>query len=701
MYFIELFFKNAKQNKCGKFEIKSRNGSIPKWTILSSESSQHELLRLITLSTASPRFTAHLDYSLDRLMDITTIPLHLEFVIFHHPETEGCSIYQHLCVGSGLEIFKDGASNHLGQDECECLSTIGNYRKIRHSNNPAKHFLLAYGPRFVPHEGTDDFDFTDPCYPLTRFHTLFRPNQKSTDPVAFLRRLQHKGIKYKKRASLSIMTAFSHMLKTHLGIDTTAFLEPFSDLERTWRQLYSWQRRMILPAIDIIRHVYDAFPKVPNPLDVPGVIILHRPDIFCTDKWFSSWIRFVDSLLPNMQFIVSLSDKTEHHFPTIVKPKRLMLQDSDIKAPQRRRRSRLPKKPVLLIDVDGKLPNLALMKLSRYYKEKGKDVVLARKRTHLSRVDKIFASCIFNSKTSMTQVQALKKYYGSDIKIGGSGVDLILRLPEKIEAMPADYDLYPELKDRAIGFITRGCPHKCPFCVVPIKEGTPRRVSTLSSLLGKKRKKLILLDDNLLAHEQACAVLEEMASMNLEVNFTQTLDFRHLNQEKAKLLRSIDCMNTRFSRTNYYFSLNNNKRFSLISRKYKLLGFTARDNVEFICMYGFDTTLAQDVERFRFLRSLPGAFVFMQEYQPVRIDVPPRDDISFFDDDADDLLDELIAIVFTQNMKSMEKYYRWVSRKYALTFGRLHDGLVDTIFRYNNRHKRGQYIATLAGTRNW
>jgi hypothetical protein len=93
--------------------------------------------------------------------------------------------------------------------------------------------------------------------------------------------------------------------------------------------------------------------------------------------------------------------------------------------------------------------------------------------------------------------------------------------------------------------------------------------------------------------------------------------------------------------------------------------------------------------------------VFVQRYQPVRSDVPLRDDIVFFDDNADDLIDELISIIFTQNMKSMESYYRWVSRNYALTFGRLHQGLVDTIFKYNHRYKRGEYIATLAGTRKW
>jgi hypothetical protein len=339
------------------------------------------------------------------------------------------------------------------------------------------------------------------------------------------------------------------------------------------------------------------------------------------------------------------------------------------------------------------------MKLSRYYKEKGKEVVLAKRGARIKKIDRVFASCIYNFESSMARLQALKKYYGGDLRVGGSGVDLALRLPEEIEEMPADYTLYPELGDRAIGFITRGCPHKCPFCLVPMKEGAVHRVSDLQSLLGKRRKRLILLDDNLMAHAQSAEILEEMASRGIQVNFTQTLDLRHIHKRKALLLRSIDCMNTRFSRPNYYFSLNNNKRLSLIRNKYQMFGFKSRDNVEFVCMYGFDTTFAQDVERFRFLRSLPGAYVFTQQYRPIVPGAPVHDTIPFFDDAPDPLIDELVSIVFTQNMKSMESYYRWLSRKYAMRFGRLHTGLVDTIFRYNNRHMRGEYIATLAGTR--
>jgi hypothetical protein len=72
----------------------------------------------------------------------------------------------------------------------------------------------------------------------------------------------------------------------------------------------------------------------------------------------------------------------------------------------------------------------------------------------------------------------------------------------------------------------------------------------------------------------------------------------------------------RFTRRVYYFSLKDNRNLDQVRCKYEMFGFTPRGNVEFVCMYGCDTTLAQDVERFRFLRSLPGAYVYVQPYSP-------------------------------------------------------------------------------------
>ena len=226
-----------------------------------------------------------------------------------------------------------------------------------------------------------------------------------------------------------------------------------------------------------------------------------------------------------------------------------------------------------------------------------------------------------------------------------------------------------------------------PLLFVPLKEGPPRQVASLDELLTNGQRKLLLLDDNILAHPKAGDLLEEMAARELMVNFTQTLDLRLLDKEKIRLLKRIHCSNLRFTRRVVHFSLNDNRNLEEVREKYDLFGFTRGDNVEFVCMYGFDTTLAEDVERFRFLRSLPGADVFVQKYMPILGGPPPRL-ANFFDDRADQLLDELIRIVFTQNMKNMEKYYHWVSNQFALTFGRIHQGLVDTIFRYNRRERK-------------
>ena len=469
------------------------------------------------------------------------------------------------------------------------------------------------------------------------------------------------------------------------------------DFRKEWLQLRSSQRQAALPILDVVRHMIDAFPRSATPLNMPGLMLLNRPDCFCTKKGFSDWIKLMDLLLPAMQFVVTLSDDAILGFPDNAQKKCLTIPVA-IRKPIEKRRTRIPRDAILLLDVDSRLPNLALMKLSRYFKEQGRRVILSRKEIYRKRIEKVYASCVFYSPASQKRISKLRDYYGKALILGGSGVDIRARLPREIEELPADYTLYPELKDRAIGFITRGCPFDCPFCIVPIKEGKTHQVSDLDTLLADGLRKLILLDDNILSHPDAGNFLEEMAQRNLQVNFTQTFDLRMVDKEKAQLIRRIYCSNLKFTRRVYHFSLNDARNLDHVRRKYQILGFTSRDNVEFICMYGYNTSLAEDVERFRFLHSLPGAYVFVQEYQPIP-DGPPADLTHFFDDDADEHINELIGIVFRQNMKSMEKYYRWLSKRYVQAFGKLHDGLVDTIFRYNDRDRKGRYIATMAGTK--
>jgi hypothetical protein len=346
------------------------------------------------------------------------------------------------------------------------------------------------------------------------------------------------------------------------------------------------------------------------------------------------------------------------------------------------------------VDVDGTLPNLALMKLSRHYKARGRKVALARGVKELPLAELALASCTFSTEPSRRRVEMLRQRFGDRLELGGSGVDLRLRLAPEIEGLAPDYSLYPDLGERAIGFLTRGCPQHCPFCLVPMKEGPPRLVSDLDTLL-QGRKKLILLDDNLLAYPGALGLLEEMARRGLAVNFNQTLDLRRLTPDSAALLHRIRCSNSIFTRRCYHFSLNDARHLQGLRERYALLQTKGRDNVEFVCMYGFNTSLAEDVERFRFLRSLPGAYVFVQRYRPVP-GGPPADPSRLFDERADALLDELVRIIFPQNMKSMETYYRWVAVQYAAQAGRIHHRLVETLFRYNGRPRMSSFLHRLS-----
>lgn len=100
-----------------------------------------------------------------------------------------------------------------------------------------------------------------------------------------------------------------------------------------------------------------------------------------------------------------------------------------------------------LIDVDYKrgtnifntkkvFPNLALMKISQFYKNEGYKVEWYSPLVH-EKYEKIFASKVFTFKSDWDKY--LKR---NNIEKGGSGVCLEKRLPPKIEHIYPDYSLY-------------------------------------------------------------------------------------------------------------------------------------------------------------------------------------------------------------------------------------------------------------------
>ena len=257
-------------------------------------------------------------------------------------------------------------------------------------------------------------------------------------------------------------------------------------------------------------------------------------------------------------------------------------------------------------------PNLALMKLSAYHKNKDDKVELFDRLT--MRPDKIYISVPFT--WNLHNALAFKTLY-PDIEIcyGGSAYSYEC-LSDEVEHMKPDYDLYPA--DFSMGFTSRGCLRRCKFCIVPQKEGHIRDHAHLGEFLDDRFNKLILLDNNLLAAPSSSATLKAIRQRGLSVDFNQGLDIRLITEENAHLIVDVDYRGyPHWSRT-LRFSFDNPANLKDVERGIKLLldaGISAR-HLFFYILAGYNTTISQDVERVEFIAEY-GARPFIMKYNRI------------------------------------------------------------------------------------
>ncbi|MBA7604389.1 hypothetical protein ES703_11509 [subsurface metagenome] len=197
---------------------------------------------------------------------------------------------------------------------------------------------------------------------------------------------------------------------------------------------------------------------------------------------------------------------------------------------------------VLLMDLDiikqrRPFPNLALMKLSAYHRARGDQVFL---NFPLQPVDIAHASCVF------TWNARRRNGLSPDIIVGGSGVDLKAELPLEVEHIMPDYSLYPNV-DYSLGFTSRGCIRRCPWCSVPEKEGGIRPVARIYEFWNRQHRKILLLDNNLLAAASWRQTMEDLIVEGLEVDFYQGLDIRLVSEETVDYLKRVKAKKLRFA----------------------------------------------------------------------------------------------------------------------------------------------------------
>jgi hypothetical protein len=179
---------------------------------------------------------------------------------------------------------------------------------------------------------------------------------------------------------------------------------------------------------------------------------------------------------------------------------------------------------ILLIDIDSKIPNLALHKIAKYHTDLG-DTIIWNNPLMQYTSDKIYVSCVFDwNKDKCIE-------WEGKAEIGGSGYSLKNILPEAIESIKPKINL---------GFTTRGCIRHCKFCIVPEKEGMVRAVADIYDIWDGKSKEIILLDNNILAlPDHFFKIASQLKKEKLKVDFNQGLDHRLLTDEIAKELISL------------------------------------------------------------------------------------------------------------------------------------------------------------------
>lgn len=249
---------------------------------------------------------------------------------------------------------------------------------------------------------------------------------------------------------------------------------------------------------------------------------------------------------------------------------------------------------IRLIDVDGhNFPNLPLMKLSAYHKMKG---------DHVDWYDPLSAwkespDLVYMSKVFSFTCDYEHPVIAKSIIRGGTGYyypDGGKTLPDKIEHIYPDYSLYPDMtRDTAYGFLTRGCPRGCGFCVVGEKEGRKSiKVADLSEF-WKGQKNIKLLDPNMFACIQWKDLSDQLIESKSHIDFTQGCDIRIMTSEMAETIKKMKIKQIHFAWDRYEDKEKIIPKFKMFQ---EITGWK-RWKMSVYVLVGYNTTFEQDLER--------------------------------------------------------------------------------------------------------
>lgn len=281
-----------------------------------------------------------------------------------------------------------------------------------------------------------------------------------------------------------------------------------------------------------------------------------------------------------------------------------------------------------LIDVDGrnKFPNIALMKISAWHKQQGDNVSWY---SHFDApYDLVYCSKVFSFTPDFNE-----PINATEIRRGGSGycIDLVdgkeiyhserdSVLPYEIEHIYPDYSLYPELtKDTAYGFLTRGCPRGCDFCIVGKKESRcSHKVADLSEFWNGQ-KNIVLCDPNILACKEWKSLFQQLIDSNAKIDFNQGLDIRLITEEKIEYMNQMKIHEIHFAWDKYEDKKKILPKFKLFAENFHAKKDTSSHIAVVYTLTNFDTTFEQDLDRIYTLKDM-GYWAYVMIYDKKHCD---------------------------------------------------------------------------------
>jgi hypothetical protein len=196
---------------------------------------------------------------------------------------------------------------------------------------------------------------------------------------------------------------------------------------------------------------------------------------------------------------------------------------------------------ILLFQLDGKVPNIALMRIAAHHSAEKVELRWTGSpvRELWDQPERVYGSAIFEkTKPAVAQLQS---EFPCAV-VGGTGVSVDSTLEAHgITTTRQDYSIYPKYR-QSIGFTQRGCRLRCSFCVVPKKEGAMHEEQTIADVWRGEPwpKELVLLDNDFFGQPNWRARIAEIRDGGFKVSFNQGINARFLTDEAAEAIASID-----------------------------------------------------------------------------------------------------------------------------------------------------------------